>query len=72
MALADNSVSAPVKGNMGVYMLQIGQKHTAAGELNAEQEISQLNMRTSYSLPYQAINLMEQKAKVEDNRARFQ
>lgn len=72
MAMADNSVSAPVKGNMGVYMLQIGQKHTAAGELNAEQEISQLNMRTSYSLPYQAINLMEQKAKVEDNRARFQ
>lgn len=72
MAMADNSVSEPVKGNMGVYMLQIGQKHTATGELNAEQEISQLNMRTSYSLPYQAINLMEQKAQVEDNRARFQ
>lgn len=72
LAMADNSVSAPVKGNMGVYMLQIGQKHTAAGELNAQQEISQLNMRTSYSLPYQAVNLMEQKAKVEDNRARFQ
>lgn len=72
LAMADNSVSAPVKGNMGVYMLQIGQKHTASGELNAQQEISQLNMRTSYSLPYQAINLMEQQAKVEDNRARFQ
>ena len=72
MALADNTVSAPVKGNMGVYMLQIGQKTTATGELNAEQEIQQLNMRTAYSLPYQAINLIEQKAEVEDNRARFQ
>ena len=72
MALADNTVSAPVKGNMGVYMLQIGQKNTATGELNAEQEIQQLNMRTAYSLPYQAINLIEQKAEVEDNRARFQ
>ena len=72
LAMADNTTSAPVKGNMGVYMLQIGEKQTAAGELNAEQEIQQLNMRTSYSLSYQAINLIEQKAEVEDNRARFQ
>lgn len=72
LAMESNTVSAPVKGNMGVYMLQVGEKHTAAGELNAEQEISQLNMRTSYSLPYQAISLVEQKADVEDNRARFQ
>lgn len=72
LAMNDNSVSSPVKGNMGVYMLQIGQKHTADGEMNVEQEIQQLNMRTSYSLPYQAINMLEEKAEVTDNRARFQ
>jgi hypothetical protein len=40
--------------------------------LDAAQEIQQLNMRTSYSLPYQAVSLIEEKAKVVDNRARFQ
>ena len=72
LALDANAVSAPVKGNMGVYVLQAGQKHTAEGEMNVEQEMQQLNMRTAYSLPYQAINMMEQKAEVTDNRARFQ
>jgi hypothetical protein len=61
-----------IKGNAGVYMVRVSNKQVAEGELNAEQEISNLNMRTSYSLPYQAISLMEEKAEVEDNRARFQ
>ena len=72
LALESNTTSAPVKGNMGVYMVRIGEKTVAEGELNAEQEIQQLNMRTSYSAPYQAIALIEENAEVEDNRARFQ
>ena len=72
LALESNTTSAPVKGNMGVYMIRIGEKTVAEGELNAEQEIQQLNMRTSYSAPYQAIALIEENAEVEDNRARFQ
>ena len=72
LALDSNTTSAPVKGNMGVYMVRIGEKTVAEGELNAEQEIQQLNMRTSYSAPYQAIALIEENAEVEDNRARFQ
>ena len=72
LALESNTTSAPVKGNMGVYMVRIGEKNVAEGELNAEQEIQQLNMRTSYSAPYQAIALIEENAEVEDNRARFQ
>ena len=72
LALENNATSAPIKGNAGVYMVRVSNKVVAEGELNAEQEISNLNMRTSYSLPYQAISLMEEKAEVEDNRARFQ
>ena len=72
LALENNATSAPVKGNAGVYMIRIGEKVVAAGELNAEQEINSLNMRTSYSVPYQAMALIEENAEVEDNRARFQ
>ena len=72
LALENNATSAPIKGNAGVYMVRIGEKVVAEGELNAEQEINSLNMRTSYSVPYQAIALIEENAEVEDNRARFQ
>lgn len=72
LAMADNTTSQAIKGNMGVYMLQIREKQTATGEFNAAQEIQQLDMRVSYSIPYQAITLIESKAKVEDNRSRFQ
>ena len=53
-------------------MLTIGEKKVAEGVLNADQEISNLNMRTSYTIPYQAVTLIEEKAEVVDNRARFQ
>ena len=72
LALENNATSAPVKGNAGVYMVRIGEKVVAEGELNAAQEINSLNMRTSYSIPYQAMALIEENAEVEDNRARFQ
>lgn len=72
LTIDTNTLSAPVKGNNGIYLLTVGEKKVAEGELNVEQEIQQANMRTSYSLPYQAIGLIEQKAKIVDNRARFQ
>ena len=72
MALEPNTVSNPVKGNNGVYLLTVDAKQVASGEMNAAQEISSLNMRTSYMIPYQAIGLIQDKAEVEDNRARFQ
>ncbi len=72
LALEPNTMSAPVKGTNGVYVLTVGEKKVAEGTLDATQEIMQLNMRTSYSLPYQAVSLIEEKAEVVDNRARFQ
>ena len=72
LALGENTLSEPIKGNMGVYVVKTGAKTTAAGEFDAEQEKANLTARSAYSLPYQAISLLEEKAEVEDNRANFQ
>ena len=72
LTLEANTISAPVKGNNGVYILTVGEKKVAEGELNTATEISNLNMRTSYTIPYQAISLIEEEAEIVDNRARFQ
>ena len=72
LALEPNTISAPVKGNNGVYVISVDNKTVAEGELNAATEITNLNMYTSYMIPYQAITLIQEKAKVVDNRARFQ
>lgn len=72
LAIEANTVSAPIVGRNGVYVIKTADKTTAAGELNAEQEKAQLAARVAYSLPYQAISLVEEQADVVDNRANFQ
>lgn len=64
-------LSAPVEGNSGVYVLKCLAKTTTEGEFNLEQEMQQLNMRYMYSLPYQAIGLLQDKADITDKRANF-
>lgn len=71
MALGENQLSEPIKGNMGVFMVKTGAANDQEAELNADNEKARLSSRYAY-LPYQAIQLMEDKAKVEDNRANFQ
>ncbi len=71
VALEGTALSAPIEGVQGVYLLQGVSKTTAEGEFNATSEISQLNVRTAYSLPYQLIGLVTEEAEVEDNRANF-
>ena len=44
----------------------------AEAEVDYKAEIASLNARTSYSLPYQLINNLEQNADIVDNRATFQ
>ncbi len=72
LALEPNQVSAPIRGKMGVFVIKTTSKTTAEGEFNADQEKQQLTARSSYSLPYQAINLLQEQAEVVDNRANFQ
>lgn len=61
-----------INGNQGAYALVAGTKNMEAPEYDAAAEIQQLNMRFAYSLPYQAINLIQEQADVTDNRANFQ
>ena len=72
LAAEQGALSAPLKGNNGVYLLVTSNKQVAEGEINVAQEKQQLNARYSYQIPYQAIALLEEEAKVEDNRANFQ
>ena len=71
VSLNEGELSAPVKGMQGVYVLQSTSKKTTEAEVNVEQEMQQLNMRYSYSLPYQALNLIQEKAEITDNRSNF-
>jgi peptidyl-prolyl cis-trans isomerase D len=71
-ALDENEISEPVQGKMGVFIVKRGAANNAPeAEFNAESEKAQLAARFSY-LPYQAIQIIEDKAEVVDNRANFQ
>lgn len=71
VALGENALSEPIQGNAGVFVVKTGAANDLAEEFNADAEKAQLSSRYAY-LPYQAMQLIEDNAKVEDNRANFQ
>ena len=71
VAQGENAFSGAIKGNMGVFVVKTGAANNLQGEFNAESEKAQLASRFAY-LPYQAMQLIEDKADVTDNRANFQ
>ena len=71
VAQGENAFSGAIKGNMGVFVVKTGAANNQQGEFNAESEKAQLASRYAY-LPYQAMQLIEDKADVTDNRANFQ
>ena len=71
LAQGENALSEPIQGKMGVFVVKTGAANNAADELNVEMEKAQLSSRFAY-LPYQAMQLIEDKAEVTDNRANFQ
>ena len=72
LALDENEVSEPIQGKTGVFMVKKGAINNAPETpFNADSEKAQLASRYSY-LPYQAIQIIEDKADVVDNRANFQ
>ena len=67
-----NKVSAPVEGNQGVFVIKTTAKgKKATGKFDAKQEMQTLLQRYSYAA-YQALNILEQKADITDNRGNFQ
>ena len=62
-----NKVSAPIKGNAGVYVMQVINKENNAEEFNAQNEETSLKMMaTRYASAF--INDLYEKANVKDNR----
>ena len=71
LAQGENVLSEPIQGKMGVFMVKTGAKNNLSEEMNLEVEKAQIVARYAY-LPYQAMQLIEEKAEVTDNRANFQ
>ena len=71
LAIGENALSEPIQGNTGVFVVRTGSANNAADSFDAEAEKAQLAARYAY-LPYQAMQLIEDKAEVTDNRANFQ
>jgi hypothetical protein len=71
IALGENKISQPIQGKMGVFIVKTGMSIDTKEEFNAETEKAQLTARFAY-LPYQAVQLIEEKADIDDNRANFQ
>ena len=71
IALGENQLSEPIQGNMGVFVVKTGAANNLAEAFDAQTEKAQLEARNGY-LPYQAVQLVENKAEVIDNRANFQ
>ena len=71
VALGENALSEPIQGNIGVFVVKTGAANKGNDTFVPETEKAQLASRFAY-LPYQAMQLIEDKAEVEDNRANFQ
>lgn len=68
---AVNKVSAPIKGNAGVYMIQVYAKDKGTEKFDAKQEEATLNNMAVRIVGSQLINDLYQKAKIEDKRYLF-
>ena len=69
--LPANKLSAPVKGNAGVYVLLPVNPQVSQNPFNAKAQIMQMNMNYAYSLPYKILQDIRDNADIEDNRLRF-
>lgn len=66
-----DQVSAPVKGNNGVYVFKVYAKNKENKTYNEADEIRALEAPNMYRFGYQAIQSLVNQADIEDNRIRF-
>lgn len=70
--LEEGEFSAPIKGNNGIYFLQVVKKNTGVAKFNAETEQSTLEAAATRNINGNTIlNELYRKGNVEDNRYRF-
>ena len=70
-AILPQTLSRPVEGQKGLYLLMAGEKTTGEDSFDEQAEISRLNNRYAY-LSYQLNNYVLEKTDVTDNRYNFQ
>ncbi len=66
-----NKISAPIKGNAGVYVVLPTNPQVNNAPFDAKMQVMMLNYRLSYSLPYTIIQDIRDKADIVDNRINF-
>lgn len=69
--LTAGETSHPIKGNAGVYVAKVDSVSVNAVNYDEPSEIMQLNMRRAYSLSYMTLQMLQEGAEIEDNRANF-
>ncbi|MHB9055040.1 MAG: peptidylprolyl isomerase [Paludibacteraceae bacterium] len=68
---AENKITAPLKGESGVYVIQPLAKQADPTPFNAKLEAAQLDGRTIQTLPYIIMQKLREKYEVVDNRFNF-
>ena len=66
-----DQVSAPVKGNNGVYVFKVYARNKDAKTYDEAEQVRTLDATNAYRVGFQAIQSLINKAEVEDNRIRF-
>ncbi|MDO5523237.1 MAG: SurA N-terminal domain-containing protein [Bacteroidia bacterium] len=66
-----NSITAPVRGNMGVYVANVLNRTQGTEEYNADEQKTMMQSNNAYVLQMQAMEMLKRKLKVEDNRYVF-
>jgi peptidyl-prolyl cis-trans isomerase D len=66
-----NKLSAPIKGNAGVYVVLPKNILPNPATFDSKMQIAQLNSRMSYSIAYTVLQNLKDKADITDNRLNF-
>ena len=66
-----NTIVGPLKGNMGVFVIDVINREQVEGEYNAEDQKIAMHSNAIYRLQNQAIEVLKDKMKVVDNRYKF-
>ncbi|MDR2854409.1 MAG: SurA N-terminal domain-containing protein [Prevotellaceae bacterium] len=69
--LKANQLSAPIKGNAGVYVVQITNLQPTGATYDPKFAAKQLGMNAAAYLPYSIVQNLRRNAKITDNRLRF-
>jgi peptidyl-prolyl cis-trans isomerase D len=71
VTLPTDKVSEAIKGNTGVYVVQVKNQRTATDNLNVTAEQMQITRSYRSRVVFQLYEAIKEAAEIEDNRARF-